>query len=72
MMSMQPCPPDYHPGCQCSVQGLEPADDCPVHGFSDPRVCPYCGQMRGYSTPCKRCGCTFGLVKEMAASEVGS
>ncbi len=60
-MATEKCPPNYRPGCSCSVQGLEPNEDCYVHGFPDKRQCPFCGQFRGY-VACKRCGCQFGLT----------
>lgn len=31
--------------CRCSMQALEPADDCPVHGWERyPKQCEVCGQ----------------------------
>ncbi len=58
------CPDDWRPGCSCRVDADEPSDDCHVHGAPDPKQCPYCGLFRGYSAPCKRCGCMLGLPKE--------
>lgn len=57
---MEKCPENYRPGCSCSIQALEPDEDCYYHGYPDPRRCPYCGQFRGWK-PCKRCGCSFAL-----------
>lgn len=57
---MKPCPTTFRPGCSCSVSGLEPSEDCYVHGWPDVRQCPYCGQFRGVRA-CKRCGCVYGL-----------
>lgn len=51
---------NYRPGCRCSVTALEPDYKCWIHGYPDPRQCPYCGQIRGWK-PCKRCGCKTGL-----------
>ena len=30
-------------GCHCRIDALEPADDCPVHGWPDNR-CETCGR----------------------------
>lgn len=57
------CPADFSPGCACSVVGLEPNEDCYVHGYPDVRQCPNCGLFRGYYKPCKRCGCDYGQSK---------
>lgn len=57
---MEPCPKDWRPTCSCSSVALEPDENCGVHGYPDPRRCPYCGQMRGHNA-CKRCGCEHGL-----------
>lgn len=73
-----PCPPDYQPGCSCYILGTEPDDDCHVHGYPDPRRCPYCNAF--YTPPCKRCGCTTPrpepldgehAAREWAARECG-
>jgi hypothetical protein len=61
-VSVRRCPPNYRPGCSCSVVGLEPSESCPVHGWPDPRQCPYCGAFRSPVRPCKRCGCVYGLT----------
>lgn len=58
-MSVKPCPPDFRPGCDCSIAALKPRETCYVHGSPDQRVCPWCGQFRGYDKPCKRCGCNY-------------
>ncbi len=57
---MKSCPENFRPGCDCSSWALEPNEACYIHGWPDPRRCPYCGQFRG-SKPCKRCGCHYGL-----------
>lgn len=54
---------NYEPGCSCCSSSLEPNDLCYIHGIPNITVCPYCGQFRGRS-PCKRCGCSYGLSKE--------
>jgi len=60
---MKACPNDWHPACSCSIDALEPDEQCDIHGYPDHRRCPYCGQIRGHKA-CKRCGCTYGLPKE--------
>jgi hypothetical protein len=31
--------------CRCSIQGLEPNEDCPIHGFGEwPPRCEACGK----------------------------
>lgn len=58
---MEQCPPNWSPGCVCyGAASLEPNDDCYKHGYPDIRRCPNCGQFRGYTTPCRRCGCSYG------------
>jgi hypothetical protein len=39
-------------------------EDCYLHGYPDPRRCPFCGLFRGHN-PCKRCGCKFGIPKQV-------
>ena len=55
------CPPNWHGGCRCNVVGLEPNEDCPIHGYPNPMVCPYCGQF--FRNECKRCG--YQLSREV-------
>ncbi len=32
--------------CCCSIQGLEPAEDCPIHGSGEwPPRCAICGRL---------------------------
>lgn len=31
-------------GCYCSSTGLEPAEDCPTHGYPWPPKCTECGR----------------------------
>lgn len=50
-------------GCCCSIGGLEPNDDCPVHGCGEwPPRCQTCGKFikrpPPEPTPCYKC---FGL-----------
>mgnify|MGYP001592820245 CR=1 FL=1 len=58
------CPSGYVPGCDCYSLADAPSEDCWQHGNPDPKQCPYCGQFRKRSEPCKRCGCDFGVVSE--------
>jgi hypothetical protein len=30
--------------CSCSIQGLEPDEDCPLHGYPWPPKCGICGR----------------------------
>lgn len=30
--------------CLCSRSSLEPNEDCPIHGYPDPRRCTICGR----------------------------
>lgn len=30
--------------CCCSIQGLEPDEDCPIHGWPWPPKCEECGR----------------------------
>jgi hypothetical protein len=53
------CPEGYTPGCSCSIQGLEPNEDCHIHGWPDPRRCAYCDAFVSQDNPCKRCGCDY-------------
>jgi len=46
---------NYEPFCSCSVIGLEPDEDCDIHGYRDPMICPNCGQFRKRTAACKRC-----------------
>lgn len=55
---------NYKPYCKCSVTALEPNDKCWLHGCPLITKCPYCGSFRSYNKPCKRCGCTYGIIKE--------
>lgn len=59
-------PADWRPSCSCSAIADDPDDYCPYHGGMMDPACPYCGQFRGRSKPCKRCGCTWGIVEEEA------
>lgn len=62
------CPKNYSPGCSCSSQALEPNEDCYIHGYPDPLVCPYCGQFRKRDGACKRCGCEYGRLQTQIES----
>ncbi len=35
--------------CTCSVAGLEPAEDCPIHGWPGSPRCDRCGRMMKWS-----------------------
>ena len=39
--------------CKCSLLALEPADDCPIHGWPWPYRCEICGRFISYKE-CKR------------------
>lgn len=66
---MQRCPENWRPPCGCSLTALEPHPDCPVHGYPDPRRCPFCNRFRG-RRPCTRCGCAAGLPQPALVAEL--
>ena len=37
--------------CLCSIVGLEPDEDCPIHGFGDDRRCETCGRFMKRHAP---------------------
>lgn len=55
-MKRRRCPPDWRPGCRCSIVADEPRRDCHVHGYPDQTRCPYCQRFKRYTGACGSCG----------------
>lgn len=59
------CPDGWKPTCSCRGDALEPNENCWIHGQPFGLKCPFCGAFRNPTKPCTRCGCKWGMIKEV-------
>lgn len=57
---MKPCAED-HLTCMCSPHGLDPDENCAIHGIFPYNRCPSCYSFRAINKACKKCLCTCGI-----------